>query len=114
MISKMHVDIDLNTKAVRHVTENDQVVNNILKGLEKTIIDLSHTNESESTPKDTREINEIDLSDRGQIEKVETDNMGPEKTDTELKHVLYGHPDHEIESVKQSQVSTIVGWWEAQ
>jgi hypothetical protein len=59
--SKMHVDMDLNTKAVRHVTENDQVVNNILKGLEKTIIDLSHTNESESTPKDTREINEIDL-----------------------------------------------------
>jgi septal ring factor EnvC (AmiA/AmiB activator) len=114
MISKMHVDMDLNTKAVRHVTENDQVVNNILKGLEKTIIDLSHTNESESTPKDTREINEIDLSDRGQIEKVETDNMGPEKTDTELKHVLYGHPDHDIESVKQSQVSTIVGWWEAQ
>jgi hypothetical protein len=48
MISKMHVDMDLNTKAVRHVTENDQVVNNILKGLEKTIIDLSHTNESES------------------------------------------------------------------
>ena len=46
----MHVDMDLNTKAVRHVTENDQVVNNILKGLEKTIIDLSHTNESESTP----------------------------------------------------------------
>jgi hypothetical protein len=42
------------------------------------------------------------LSDRGQIEKVETDNIGPEKTDTELKHVLYGHPDHEIESVKQS------------
>jgi hypothetical protein len=65
MISKMHVDMDLNTKAVRHVTENDQVVNNILKGLEKTIIDLSHTNESESTPKDRREINEIDLSDRG-------------------------------------------------
>jgi hypothetical protein len=51
MISKMHVDMDLNTKAVRHVTENDQVVNNILKGLEKTIIDLSHTNESESTPR---------------------------------------------------------------
>jgi hypothetical protein len=49
MISKMHVDIDLNTKAVRHVTENDQVVNNRLKGLEKTIIDLSHKNESEST-----------------------------------------------------------------
>jgi hypothetical protein len=56
----------------------------LLKGLEKTIIDLSHTNESESTPKDTREINEIDLSDRGQIEKVETDNMGPEKTETAL------------------------------
>ena len=35
MISKMHVDMNLNTKAVRHVTENDQVVNNILKGLEK-------------------------------------------------------------------------------
>ena len=114
MIIKMHVDMNLNTKAVRHVTENDQVVNNSLKGLEKTIIDLSHKNESESTPKDKREINEIDLSDRGQIEKVETDNMGPEKTDTELKHVLYDHPDHEIESVKQSQVNTIVGWWEAQ
>jgi hypothetical protein len=54
MISKMHVDIDLITKAVRHVTENDQVVNNRLKGLEKTIIDLSHKNESESTPKDRR------------------------------------------------------------
>ena len=81
----MHVDIDLITKAVRHVTENDQVVNNRLKGLEKTIIDLSHTNESESTPKDRREINEIDLSERGQIEKVETDNIGPEKTDTEQR-----------------------------
>jgi hypothetical protein len=95
MISKMHVDIDLITKAVRHVTENDQVVNNRLKGLEKTIIDLSHKNESESTPKDRREINGIDLSERGQIEKVETDNMDPGKTDTELKHVLYDHSDHD-------------------
>ena len=95
MISKMHVDIDLITKAVRHVTENGQVVNNRLKGLEKTIIDSSHKNESESTPKDRREINGIDLSERGQIEKVETDNIGPEKTDTELKHVLYDHSDHD-------------------
>jgi small-conductance mechanosensitive channel len=35
MISKMHIDMDLNTKDVRHVTENVQVVNNSLKGLEK-------------------------------------------------------------------------------
>ena len=37
MISKMHIDMDLNTKDVRHVTENVQVVNNSLKGLEKQL-----------------------------------------------------------------------------
>ena len=78
----MQIDMDLNTKDVRHVTESVKVVNNSLKGLEKTIIDLSHKNESESTHKDRTEINEIDLSDRGQIEKGETNNMGPEKTET--------------------------------
>lgn len=37
MISKMHIDMDLNTKDVRHVTENVQVVNNSIKGLEKQL-----------------------------------------------------------------------------
>ena len=54
MIRKMQIDMDLNTKDVRHVTESVKVVNNSIKGLEKTIIDLSHRNESESTPKDRR------------------------------------------------------------
>ena len=35
--------------------------------------------------------------------KVETDNMGPEKNDTKLKHVFYDHPEHEIQSVNISE-----------
>jgi hypothetical protein len=29
--------------------------------------------------------------------------MGPEKTDTKLRHVFYDHPEHEIQSVNISE-----------